>query len=174
MGEFVNQHDGTLTALAHVDEGKAEQHRHDQHRHDLALGKVADHVGGYHLGQEIDNGHRLCAGDEARDRLWIEARRVDVQTGACREQVADDQADDQRNGGDHLEIDDGAQTNQAHSPHVAHPGDADNDGREYDRWHDGSDEADESVADRLHVDAKLRPGLAEQDAHDDGDQNLYV
>ena len=66
------------------------------------------------------------------------------------------EADEQRDGRDHLEIDQRAEADDADAAHVAHLGDADDDGGEDDHRHDGADEGDEGVAERLHVDAEGR------------------
>jgi hypothetical protein len=64
--------------------------------------------------------------------------------------VDDDQADDQRDGADDLEVQDRQAAGLADLLHVFHAGDADDDGAEDDRRDDHLDQLDEAVAQRLH------------------------
>jgi hypothetical protein len=60
---------------------------------------------GDQLAQEGGDGQRSGAGDVAGDRLLAERGGIDVQAGTGLQRIADGKADDQRQGRDHLEID---------------------------------------------------------------------
>ena len=108
------------------------------------------------------------------DCLGVERRRVDVHAGARLHDVDDDQADDQRDRADDLEVEQRQAAGLADLLHVLHAGDADDDGAEDDRRDDHLDQLDEAVAERLHRLAGLRAEVAEQDADDDRDDDLEV
>ncbi len=75
-----------------------------------------------------------------------------VDAGAGLEQVGQQQADDDGDGGDDLEVDDGLQADAAKLLRVADAGDADHQRGNHDRHHDHLDQTDEDVAGRLqHV-----------------------
>ena len=88
--------------------------------------------------------------------------------------IADDKPDNQREGRDHLEINQRPAANSADPAHVAHLGDADRHRGENDQRHDGADKHDEAVAERLHIDGKAGQTTAEQDAERDRDQHLHI
>jgi hypothetical protein len=72
-----------------------------------------------------------------------------MEAGAELQQIADRQPDEQRQGRNHLEIDDRPQSDHTDPAHVAHLGNANGDCREDDQWHDRPDEHDKAIADRL-------------------------
>ncbi|MNP03342.1 hypothetical protein D3C76_952250 [compost metagenome] len=81
-----------------------------------------------------------------------------VDSGARLEHVGQQQADDDGDGGDDLEVEDGLQADAAELLRVAHAGDADHQRCDHDRYHDHLDQADEDVAGRLQ-DIADPPGL---------------
>ena len=99
---------------------------------------------------------------------------VDVHAGAGLQGVGDDQADDERQRRNHLEIDQRLEADAADLLHVLHAGDAMHDGAEDDRRDDHLDRLDEGIAQRLHLLAELRIVVPEQDAHHDRGQHLDV
>ena len=83
---------------------KAKQHGKHQYLKDIAAGKGADDAAGDNIQQEGDNAlfFRLLGVD--RYRMGIQGRRVDVHSGAGLHHVNNNQADNQRCGTDHFEI----------------------------------------------------------------------
>jgi len=71
-------------------------------------------------------------------------------------------------------IDQGAYADAPKFLHAFHPGDAQHHHGEDDRCEHHLDQADEDVAERLEIDAKLRVEKSEQAAGDDADQDLHV
>ena len=74
----------------------------------------------------------------------------------------------------HLEIDESLQPDHADAAHVAHLGDADRDGDEDDDRHDGADEPDEGVAQRLQATPRWGLTSPSEDAERDADQHLDI
>ena len=86
--------------------------------------------------------------------------------------VPDDQADDQRDGGNDFEVEQRFAAHAPHLLHVLHPGDAGNHSAEDHQRDDHGDQADEGVAQRLHGDRLSRADVAESDSDHDGEQHL--
>src|SRR5262249_52215503 len=82
--------------------------------------------------------------------------------------------DQQRQGRHDLEVNDRAQPDDTDAAHIAYLGYASRDGGKDDHRHDGANEGDEAVAQRLHLDPEARIEMAEQDAQHYCDQNLDV
>ncbi|MCY1438770.1 hypothetical protein D9M71_549830 [compost metagenome] len=109
------------------------------------------------------------------------AQGAHVDADARMEQVGQQQADDDGDGGDDLEIENGLQADAAKLLGVAHAGDADDQRGDHDRYDDHLDQADEDVAGRLQ-DVADPPGLlrrvdvvdqrADGDADDQADDDL--
>jgi hypothetical protein len=116
----------------------------------------------------------LARADVAGDRLAVERRDRDVEPGARTHELADEQADHQGAGGDHLEVDDRFHADATQLAQVAHPGDADDHGGEDDRRDQHLHQLDEPFAQRAQRHAHARPQMAEQGADRHGDQNLDV
>lgn len=108
------------------------------------------------------------------DRAGIEAGGSDVQSRARLDDVADDEAEDEREGGEKQEIAERLARDPADRAQIAHPGDAVGDGQEDDRRDDHPDEFDETIAERLHRLTGRGPEMPEQCAGDDRDQDLHV
>ncbi|MNF33664.1 hypothetical protein D3C84_144840 [compost metagenome] len=77
------------------------------------------------------------------------AQGAHVDAGTRVEQVGQQQADNDGDGGDDFEIDDRLQANPPEFLGVAHAGNADNQGRDDDRDHDHLDQTDKDIACRL-------------------------
>jgi hypothetical protein len=86
--------------------------------------------------------------------------------------VDDHEADDQRDRGHDLEVDQRLQADPADLLHVLHAGDAVHHGAEDDRRDQHLDQLDEGVAERLHLRPELRVEVSEEDAGQDGGQHL--
>ena len=94
----------------------------------------------------------------------IDMREVDVHSGAGLEQVDGDEADDQGDRGQHLEIDQRLERDAADLGHVGHAGNAVHDRAEDDRRDEHADGLDEGVAERFHPRADVGIEPAERDA----------
>ena len=163
-----------LAALAEGVQRVAEEHREEQHLQHVALGEGIDDAGRDDVHQELRRRLHLAGRRVLVDGRGVERGRIDVHAGAGRPDIDDDQADDEGDRADHLEIEHGQAAGLADLLHVFHAGDADDDGAEDDRRDDHLDQLDESVAQRLHRRAGFRIKMAEQDADRDGDQYLDV
>ena len=91
-------------------------------------------------------------------------RQIDIHPGAGLKQVDGEQPDDQRDRGQHLEIDERLEGDAPDPGHVGHAGDAVHDGAEDDRRDQHADRLDEGVAERPHPHADIRIEVAERDA----------
>ncbi len=69
-----------------------------------------------------------------------------VGADAWLQHVAENQPEQDRNRGDHLEVDEGFQADAPERFAIADTGDSDHHAREYDRHHDHLDQLDENVA----------------------------
>jgi hypothetical protein len=106
--------------------------------------------------------------------IGVERCRVGVEARSGLKKVDDDQADDERDGGDHLEVDQGLGADASHLLHVTGAGDAKHHGAE-DDWTDHHlDERDEPVAKGLQANGGVRLGVAEQSPGEDGDQHPEI
>jgi hypothetical protein len=116
----------------------------------------------------------LGAGDVARNELGIERRRIDVEALAGLQDLADDQADSERQGRDRFEIEQRLDADAADLLEVAHRADAMHHGAEDHRRDHHLDQRDEAVAKRLQCLAGVRKVMTDDDAERDGDQHLDV
>ena len=80
------------------------------------------------------------------ERLGIEARRIDVHAVAGAEDVGEQEADDERDRGHHLEIDQRLDADAADLLEVAGAGNAVHHHAEHDRRHDHRDQLEEGIA----------------------------
>ena len=163
-----------LAALADHGQRQAEQHREEQHLQDVARGEGADDRLRDDVLQEADDAGVMRLGGVALHRLGIEAGGIDVQAGAGLDQVADDEADDQRQRREAQEIDHRLAGDAPDLLHVGHAGDAGRDRQEDHRRDDHLHQLDEGIAERLQGGALFRPEMAEQDARRDGEQHLHI
>ena len=161
-------------AAAEPVQREAEQHREQQHLQDLALGERVDDGGGDDVEQEIGRALHLAGLRVGGDALGVERRRVDVHPAPGCTTLTIDEADDQRERADDLEVEQRVAAGLADLLHVLHAGDADDDRAEDDRRDDHLDQLDEAVAERLHRRAGLGKEVAEQNADDDRDDHLEV
>jgi len=143
------------------------------------LEQVAAHEGadegvGDDVEQEVHRAGMAGGGGVLCDGLGIERGRVGVDAGAGLHPVDHEQADDERDGGDDLEIDQCLYPHPADLFHVAQAGDPHDDGREDDRADQHLDELDERVAQRLQLLAQRGVLPAEQHAGDDGQEDLDI
>ncbi len=151
-----------------------EQHRDQQHLQHLAAGERVGEGGRDDVEHEV--GHAVRAGlcGVLRDGRGIERRRVGVHAGAGLRDIDDDEPDEERNGADHLEIDQRESARLADLLHVLHAGDAEHHGAEDDRPDHHLDELDEGIAERFQRFAGRGVQRADQHAGHDGDEHLGV
>ena len=102
--------------------------------------------------------------------------RLAGETRARLHDIADDEADDEREGGDDLEIDQRLDADAADLLGVLDMGDAGDDRAEDDRRDHHLDQLDEAVAERLDAGrgGEVGEGDADDDAEQDGEQDLDV
>ncbi len=174
MSREIEQLDQRPAARPEAAQRQAEQHRQEQHRQDLVRGEGAGEARGDDAEEEIDEVQRFGSLRVARDQAGVEARGVGVDAGAERQEVADDEADEQRQRRHHLEIDQRAHADARDLAHVADLGDADHDGGEDDRRDDDADRLDEGVAQRLQRAREVGIEVAERGADRDGGDHLQV
>ena len=163
-----------LAALAERLQAEREQDGEEQHLQDLARRERADDRVGNDVHQELDRALLLGFRHEALDRPGVERLDVDVHVAAGLQGVHHDQADDQRNRGQHLEVDQRLEADASDLFHVLHAGDAMHDGAEDDRRDDHLDHLDEGVAERLHLLAEIRIEVPERDTDRDRGEHLHI
>ena len=159
--------------VAHRHQREAEEDGEQQHLQDVAPGEGADDRVGDDVDHEVDRLLRLCLLHVGRDRGGI---GLAGQPAADIDEVADDQADHEREGRDDLEIDQRLHADAADLARVLDVADAGDDGAEDDRCDHHPDQADEAVAQRLHpvVGREVREQPAGQDAQYQREQHLDV
>lgn len=112
--------------------------------------------------------------DETGDGCRIEGLHINVETRARMQRMGGEQADQQRDAGHHFEIQQRLAADPTHLFHVVHAGDPGDHGAEDDRADDHLDQLDKTVAQRLEIDADLRPVMPDHNAHRDGDKHLHI
>ena len=155
-------------------EREGKQYRDEQYLEDLTLGKGADHGRRNDVQQIVDGVLRLGLRRVTLDRFGVDGAGVDIHPGAGLPQIDDDQPDKERQGRDHLEIEDCLQADPADFLHVVHAGDAMHDRAEDDRRDQHLDGLDKRFAERLHLDRQRRVEMAEQNPDQDRADNLEV
>ena len=174
MREFLDEVEHHRAAAAELVQRKAEQHREQQHLQDLTLGKGVHHRGGDHMQQEVHGALHLAGLGVGRNALGVQRVGVHVHARAGLQHIDHDQADDQGQGRDDLEVQQGQAAGLAHLLHVFHAGDAHHHGTEDDGRDDHLDQFDEAVAQGFHLGAHFRREVAQHHADDDGEQHLNV
>jgi hypothetical protein len=153
---------------------KAGENGHQQHLQDIAAGQRAEEAVRNDPQEMADDAFLLGRGDVIRHRLGIECRRIDVETLAGLEQLADQEPDSECDGGYSLEIKQRLDADPADLAEIAHRADAVHDGAEDHRCDHHLDQRDEGVAQGLHRHAGLRKIMSDRDAERDGDEHLDV
>ena len=116
----------------------------------------------------------ISTSDYRKAKTWLEREDSALAVYMTKPEVADDQADDQRQRREGQEVDHRLAGDAADLLHVAHPGDAGRDGQEDHRRDDHLHQLDEGIAERLEGRALLRPEMPEQDAGRDGREHLHI
>ncbi|MNF77576.1 hypothetical protein D3C84_597260 [compost metagenome] len=112
--------------------------------------------------------------DKTGNRRRIQRLHINVEPRARMQRMRRQQADQQRKAGDDFEVQQRLATDPADLFHVVHAGDSRDHCAEDDRADDHLDQLDETVTQRLEVDADLRPEMADHNAQRDGDEHLHV
>src|SRR5205085_2321045 len=155
-------------------DGESRQDRYQQHLKQIAARQRPEETVRDDTHQMRDNAFFFGAADVACHRLWIERRRVDVEALARLQQLADDQADRQRQGRNRLEVEQRLDADAADLLEIAHRADAIHHGAEDHRRDHHLDQGDEAIAERFQLNAGLRKQMADQDADRDGNQDLNI
>ena len=166
------QIDDHLRALAHDGQRESEQDGEQQHLQDVAFREGIDHRVRDDVHQEIGHALRFGLAGVIGHGFRIERGGIDVESAAWLHHVPNDQADQQRDGGNHFKIEQRFAAHAAHLLHVLHPGDAGDHGAEDHQRDDHGDQADECVAQRLHGDRFCRADIAQSDSDHDREQHL--
>ncbi len=153
---------------------KTREDRDQQHLQEIAAGERPEIAVGNDRHQMRDDAFFLGLGDVGSDRFRIDRSRIDVEAGAGLQQLADDQADRQRDRGNRLEIDQRLEADPADTLQIAHRGNAVHHGAENHRCDHHLDQRDKAVAERLQLLAEIRIEVPDQDAKRDRDENLDV
>ena len=135
-------------------QAQAEQHREEDDRQHLATGNSGEDIRGDQVEDGLDErmfmlhfgGSRLVLGD-------IDGTQgTHVDASAWVEQVGEQQAHHDGDGGDDFEVEDGFDADTTELFRVAYTGNADDQRRNHNRDHDHLDQADKDIARRLqHV-----------------------
>ncbi|MNS84899.1 hypothetical protein D3C72_1187430 [compost metagenome] len=156
------------TAIAQQRQRAAEQHREQQHLQHVARGEGGHHRGGNELHQELDRaaaGELVGVGGVGAHGAGVQRLGVDVHAHARLEHEGQHQAHRQRDGGQHLEVDQRLHADPAHALEVARAGDAMHHHAEHQHGNDHLDQLDEAVTQRLELGGEL--GRKEADEHAD-------
>ena len=174
MRDDVDDDEDGAPALTQHEQSESEQDREEQNLQDLAFREGPDHSVGDDVHKEFDRALLPGLGRIDLDRLGIDRSGVHVHADAGLKDIDHDQANDQRNRGEDLEIDERLQSDAADLLHILHAGDAMHDGAEDDRRDEHLDQLDKHVAQRLHGLAKVRVEMAQQDTEHDGGKHLHI
>src|SRR4051794_13089749 len=143
MRDDVDDGEDGAPALTQHEQSESEQDREEEYLQDLALREGAYHGVGDDVHQEFDRA--LLPGLRRIDlnRFGIDRSGVHVHADAGLKDVYHDQADDQGEAGDELEIEQRFHTDAADLLHILHAGDTVHDGTEDDRRDEHLDQLDE-------------------------------
>ncbi|MND75282.1 hypothetical protein D3C80_668940 [compost metagenome] len=132
-------------------QAQAEQHREEDDRQHLATHQRCEDVRRNQVEDGLDE--RVFMLNLGRSGLILGnidgTQGTHVDTGTRMEQVGQHQADHDRDGGDHLEVNDGLEADTAEFFRIANPGDTHDQRRNHDRDDDHLDQANEDVTCRL-------------------------
>ncbi len=175
LGQVAHPGGHPVAELTQAGAGKPRQHGDHQHLQEVALGEGPEEGVGDQVQQIIDKllavmGLVQVAGGD----LGIQRGGIDVEAMARLQDVADQQADQQGQGRDHLEIEQGLQAHPAERLDVAHVGDAAGHGQEDHRGDHQLDQLDERIAQRLQRHPHVGPKRPDQNPQGDADQHLDI
>ena len=148
-----------LALLAHHAEADGEHHAEDHDLEHVAGGHGLDDRGRHHVQQDLVPGLGL------RAHLYLTGGRRQHHAHARLEQVHREEADEERERRDDLEVDDRAQAHPAHVLEMPGPGDPGHQRAEEQRRDDHPDHADEDQAEGPDDIGPARVGDADDIAH---------
>ena len=164
-------------AFAEAGDGEGGDEGDEEDLEEVATGEGADEAVGDDVEEEVDGAEGVGLAFEfvgGLDGGGAEVGDVDVEAGAGFEEVDDEETDGEGKGGDDFEVEEGFATDTTEFFHVAHGGDAVDDGAKDDGGDHHFDEFDEAVAERFEGFGLIREEVAEGDADCDGDEHLDV
>ena len=153
---------------------EAEKNGEEKHLQDVAAGKSTHDGVRNDIHQEFSGRLHLARSRIGGHRSLIKRVRINVHSDARLNRVHNDETDDEGNGRNNLEIEQRQPAGLADLLHVLHAGNAGHDCAEDHGSDDHFDEADEAVAERLHLSTDIRCKEAQKDADDNGADNLKV
>lgn len=132
--------------IPHASDGKTRQDGHQENLRNFAASQSVNKGARDKRQQERDDARFLGAADKSGGRFWIERGGIDVEPRAGVKNHGNDDADDEREGRDHFEIDEGLYADRADFLEVGHRGDAlDDHAEDYRRDHHAN-QRDEGVS----------------------------
>lgn len=173
----VDDMENRLAAFAEAGDGESGDEGDEENLEEVATGEGTDEAVGDDIEEEVDGAEGMGFAFEfvgGLDGSGAEVGDVDVEACAGFEEVDDEEADGEGEGGDDFEVEKGFAADTAEFFHVAHGGDAMDDGAEDDGGDHHLDEFDEAVAERFEGFGLFREEIAEGDADCDGDEDLDV
>jgi hypothetical protein len=168
--EPVQKIDEQLPMLAQRSRGDAEQYGEENDLQDVAFGERVDRTRGNDVHHDVDEAQLLSLLRVLGDVPF--GQRGDTDARPRFEDIHNEQADGQSQCGDDLKVDESLGADFSNLPEVGHVGDAEYDGQKDDRADDHLDQADESIAERLHGPAGAGRDQAEDHAGSNGQQDL--
>src|SRR3954454_25069399 len=174
MRQGVDEAQKRLAAVAQHEQREGKQNGEEQDLQDIAFGKGPDDRIRDHVQEKFDRALLPGLRGVDLDGLGIDRLRIDIHPDAGLQHIDDDEPDNERQRGDHLEIDQRLKAYPADLLQILHAGDAMHDRAEDDRRDQHLDQLDEAIAQRLHLLAQLRIKMAKQDAENDSGQYLGI
>ena len=175
-GDGVDQRRDLLGLFAaDQSERDAEQHGEEQHLQHVVARQRVERRGRNDVEDEAaDAGALQLVGvvGVGAERFRVERRSVDVHAVAGAERESEHDAEHERDGGHHLEINQRLDADAADFLEVAGAGNAVHHDAEHDRRHDHRDELEEGVAEDFQADGEVRRQDPERDAQEQCDQHL--
>ena len=173
MGQRFQQRHNRLGARPRRRQRKAKQNRNEHHLQNVALGKRIRHRGRNDVHQEFGDALRFGLSGIISDGFRIERGRIHIEAAAGMNDVAHDQADEQRNGRNNFKIEQSLAADAPHFFQILHARDAGHHGAEDENGDDHGDHADEGVAQRLHGDGSRGAHIPQDQRERHGDQHLH-
>ena len=138
----------------------------------LLLAKAPNDAGGDDVKDEVGRVLRRRGARLRVQRFLGQCVGIDVQPGTGLDDVAYDQAEDQREERGRGEVEEGFDSDPSDRLDVAYGRDAGDDHQENQRRDDHFDELDETITERPQLRAEVRPEMSDKNTCHDGDQNL--
>lgn len=165
------------TAFAKAGDGKGGDECDEENLKQVATGECSDEAVGDDIEEEVDGAESVGLAFKLVSGLHgggAKVGDVDVEARAGFEQVDDEEANGEGEGGDDFEVEKRFAANTPKFFHIAHGGHTMDDGAEDDGGDHHLDEFDEAIAKGLKGFSLIREEVAERDANGDGDENLNI